>query len=472
MKKYALACLAMLLLAGSTRAGDWPRLLGPDGNNISKETGLAKTWPASGPKVLWTIPVGTGFGSATIENGKVYFLDRVDDKQDVLRCLNLDTSKEEWKFEFDAPASWSMGHPGSRNVVTIDKDAIYFCGTAGDVYAIDKQTHKPLWQKSLPKDFGSQPDAWNFSQAPFIYKDTVIVAPVSSTAGVVALNKKTGEVAWKSEPLSGGLGHASPIVTTIDGVDQVIMVVSSSGGGGGGRNRGQGGPGGRMGGQGGPGAPGGRAGGQGGPNAQGGQGGPGAAGGNPSGGAAGVDASNGKILWTYYGKWRCQIPIPSAQPVGDGRVIITGEYGAGTAMLKIKKNGDAFTAEELYLTKDCQAQLHQPLLMGNVFYANGNGNSQSKGLLCMDLDGKLLWSTGEKKFGLGPLMLADGMIYMIEGEKGDLVMIKPNPEKYEEVARASLLSGKEIWGEMALSNGKLIIRDQTQMKCVDLKNVK
>lgn len=414
MSKSLLAWMALFLLAAPALAGDWPRFMGADQNNIAKETGLAKSWPAAGPKVLWTVPVGAGYGGATIEKGKVYILDRVSDKQDVLRCLDLANGKEDWNFGFDAIVTWRMGHMGSRNLVTIDQDAVFFCGTGGDLYAIDKQTHKPLWTKSLRKDFGSSPDGWNFSQAPVLYKDTVIFAPVSASAGVVAFNKKTGAIAWKSPALSGKLGHSSPVLTTIGGVDQVIMVTGD--------------------------------------------------------GAAGVAAADGKLLWTYFGQWRCNIPIPAAQPVGDGRVIITGEYGAGTAMLKITKTGDAFAAEQLFLTKDCQAQVHQPLIIGNVFYANGNGNSQSKGLLCMDMSGKLLWSTGQKKFGLGALMLADGMIYILEGDRGDLVMVKPNMEKYEEVARANVLSGREIWGEMALSDGKLIVRDQKQMKCLDIKS--
>ena len=106
MKTIGTTLLIFILLAFDTVfASDWPQYLGPDRNAVSGEKGLLRSWPAEGPKVLWTVPLGEGFGGAAIAEGKVYVYDRVDDKTDILRCLDLMTGKEEWTYCNEAPGS-------------------------------------------------------------------------------------------------------------------------------------------------------------------------------------------------------------------------------------------------------------------------------------------------------------------------------------------------------------------------------
>ena len=76
-----------IALTASVESADWPQFQGPERNGISMETGLARSWPAEGPKILWTRSVGAGYGSPAIKSGKAYVLDRVDAKMDVLEAL-------------------------------------------------------------------------------------------------------------------------------------------------------------------------------------------------------------------------------------------------------------------------------------------------------------------------------------------------------------------------------------------------
>ncbi len=88
----------------------------------------------------------------------------------------------------------------------------------------------------------------------------------------------------------------------------------------------------------------------------------------------------------------------------------------------------------------------------------------------MDLDGNVKWKTGKSPgYDWGGLLLADDMIYAVDGTTGDLCMVKPQPSGYKETGRANLLSGSKIWATIAMSDGKILLRDQTQLKCVDVR---
>lgn len=125
-KKTFGICMLVLLLSSVCPASDWPQYLGPNRNAVSSETGIARTWAQGGPEVLWTVPLGEGFGGAAVSAGKVYLLDREGEKGDILRVFDLGTGKEEWNFAYDAPGKLDRG--GSRSVPTIEGNFIFVCG--------------------------------------------------------------------------------------------------------------------------------------------------------------------------------------------------------------------------------------------------------------------------------------------------------------------------------------------------------
>jgi len=415
MRKLAivLTIAAVALMCG---AADWPQFQGPDRNGMSAETGLLKTWPAGGPKVLWRIELGAGYGPASIYQGEIFVLDRVggsrtgSDKKDVLRCLELTTGKEKWTFEYPAPGT--VPHPGSRMTPAVTDKHVFTLSPFGHLHCIDKARHKPVWEKQLLKLFGAPLPRWGIAQSPVLYKNLVIVAPLGTRAGLAAFEQATGKLVWKS-PALGKAGYCSPQITTIGGVEQVLMLCTDS--------------------------------------------------------AVGVDVKTGKELWRYEG-WSCKIPITSPTPVGDGRIFITGGYKAGSAMIKVTAAGGTFSVKELYKTDKIGSQTHQPLLIDGHFYANSNSNEWQHGMMCFDLDGRVLWQTGASpNFQRGNLIYADGLIYNLDGKTGHLRLVQPSPKGYKQIAEVQLLGGKEIWAPMSLSNGLLVIRDQSQMKCLDLR---
>src|SRR5690606_22741784 len=185
----------LILLLVSTfiiQAQDWPQFLGPNRNSTSPEKGILRSWPAGGPEVLWAVNVGPGFGGPVIKDGKVYFLDRDDKTGDIMRCFNLADGKELWKFSYEAPGS--VMFPGSRSVAAVDGKYVYSCGHNGDLYCIDINTHKPVWNKNIWTDFGgTKLPIWAITQNPLIYGNLVIVSAQAPEAGVVAYDKLNGK---------------------------------------------------------------------------------------------------------------------------------------------------------------------------------------------------------------------------------------------------------------------------------------
>jgi outer membrane protein assembly factor BamB len=411
-----------MLLHASFALADWPQFQGPNRDGFSPEKGLAREWPKGGPKVLWTLSLAPGYGAPAIRDGEAYLLDRNAKNQDVLRCLDFATGKELWSFPYDAPGS--VSHDGPRAVPTVDEKYVYSVGMMGHFVCVERKTHQAVWRKNLSEDFKVQVPMWGVVQAPVLYKDLVIIAPQAKDAYVVAYKRDSGELAWKS-PSLGLVGYSVPAIVKLGGVEQAVMVGACKKGGG---------------------AP---------------------------GKVGGISLADGSILWTYDG-FQCSIPIPYPTALSDDRLFITGGYKAGSAMIQVKSEDGKLVVKELFKTDACSSQIHQPLFYNGYLYANSNSNEREDGMMCLSLDGQVKWKTGDSPssvtFERGNLILVDGLILNLDGKKGELHLIEPSPDKYNDLASFKVFDGKEIWAPMAFSDGKLLLRNQQVLKCLDLKN--
>jgi len=410
MRTSILASVLLMSLPALARA-DWPQFAGPQRTNVSTEKGLLRSWPAEGPSVLWTLPLGEGFGGAAIRGSEVFVLDRTGLDQtatDVLRCLELTSGKELWSYSYPAPGK--TGFNGSRAVPAVTEKHVFAVGPFGHFICVDRTTHQLVWEKEIKEPDAKLPP-WAMAQSPLLYKNSVIVSPQGKSGGIAAYEQTTGKLLWQAAGVPSA-PYCSPTLLTIGGVEQIVLVHGN--------------------------------------------------------GASGVDPESGKILWTY-GGWKCGIPIPHATLLDGQRLLITGGYRAGTAMIQLTKDAGSFSAKELWKIPQ-GSQIHQPIVVGSNIYFNGNTNETQDGLVCLNAtDGKICWQTGKAaKLDRGNLMLAEGLIYLLDAS-GTLRLVEPSAEAYKEVSSVKLLGGKDIWAPMALSDDKLVIRDQKQMKCLDIK---
>lgn len=452
MKLSGMFLIASIVACNFSFADDWPQFLGPDRNSTSTESGLLRAWPEAGPEVMWKVPVSKGYGGPVVKDGKVYLLDRDDEVGETLRCFNLDDGKELWSYAYEAEGS--VMFPGSRGVPTIDGDCVFTCGHNGDLHCIDITTHKPVWKANVWTDFGGKPPSdgggrrfggsepggfpiWAITQNPLVYGDLLIVASQAPEAGVVAYEKRTGDVMWKT-PSLGYVGYVSPNIVKVDGKDHLVMVTPST-------NPFQ----------------------RSSPDE------------NKRGKFIGFDPLTGEQLWEY-DNWNCHISVAPAIDAGDNRVLVVGGYELGATMVIIEKKDGKYFATEIFTTEEFGDQTKPPLLHNGHFYAQYGTNNRRDGLVCMNMDGEIMWKTKrDPGFNKGSMILVDGLILATDGEKS-LYLIEPDPKEFKPLASAELLgeggdssgiAGRiggrtQNWAPIALSDGKLLIRDHSQMICV------
>ena len=409
-----MVAMAVIPLAGE----DWPGIYGPRKDHTSPQKGLLRTWPQGGPKVLWTVPLKAGFGGPAVSGESVYLLDRDEAVGDTLRVLDLATGKERWTFAYNAPGKFMF--TGSRTTPTVDGEYVYTVGAMGDLHAISTKTRKLVWSKNIWRDFGGGEELprWAIVQNPLIYGDLLIAAPQTSQAGVIAYDKLTGAIKWKSAALSGIPGYVTPSIFNVAGEDQFVMITGAAG-----RGR----------------------------NAK-------------DGSVNGLDRRSGKVLWTYT-NWQCIIPVPSAVDAGQGRLLVTGAYGAGSVMLKVEKKGDgSYGVSELFKNPDFGSHTQPPVLHQGHFYSHYTINERSDGLVAMSMDGQIKWKTDQQPpFVRGGSILADGLMLTTDGNT-KLYLIEPSPSGFKPLASAVILEPGDNWAPLALVDGKLLVRGQKELK--------
>jgi outer membrane protein assembly factor BamB len=254
----------------------------------------------------------------------------------------------------------------------------------------------------------------------------LILASQAPQAGVVAYEKLTGTVKWTT-PSLGPAGNVSPSIIKIDGEDQVVMVTAS-------------------------------------PR-------------NGNGKIVGIEPYTGKILWEF-ANWQCEFPVPGAVDAGDNKILVLGGYELGAVMIQIEKKEDGkYGTKELYRTVGFGAHTLPAILHNGYFYTQYGTNNRREGMVCMSMEGQIMWKTNRlPSFDKGSMILADGLLLSTDGAS-KIYLIDPDPSAFKPLASAELLGkgngnpsgiggATQNWAPIALSNGRLLIRDQKQLICV------
>jgi outer membrane protein assembly factor BamB len=408
----------ILLAAVSTPGADWPQFRGPNRDNISTETGILRSWPANGPKVLWKTPVCEGYAGAAIRDGRVYLNDyNATKKEHLVRCISIADGKDIWQWSY--PVDIRPNHGITRTVPAVGQKLIFSLDPKCRFHALDIKTGKLVWQKNLVQEYKATIPGWYAGQNPLLDGDRVLLA-TGGDALVVAFDQATGKEVWRGpNPGKDLMSHASLMPAVLGGVKQYLYLTMNK--------------------------------------------------------VVGVSAADGQVLWSspFAAKMAA---CPSPVSIGDGRVFVTSGYEAGSVMYQVQKGASGFTAQKLYDLTSTQfnSEVHTPILYQNHLFAV---SSKTRGrFTCLGLDGKIVWQSpvvsgdaaASRTFDLGAFMLVDGMFLILDGKTGMLRLVEANTKQYKELANAQILGGEDVWGPLALSNGKLVIRDMNQMVCLQI----
>jgi outer membrane protein assembly factor BamB len=419
---YLLVCLPVVALPAVTAApapperssNDWPQFRGPNRDDISHEKGLLKDWPAGGPKLLWTYEnAGKGYSGPAVVGNK-YLTMGADNTGDFVLCLDATKGTKLWQTTIGERVNNRPQYgEGPRCTPTVDGDRVYVLGDQGNLVCLELADGKKVWEKSLTKDLsGNQPN-WDYTESPLVDGDKVVVTPGGAKGAIAALDKKTGDVLWRSKGFTDGAQYSSLMIGNACGVKQYVQMTDAS--------------------------------------------------------VVGVAADDGRLLWQF--KRAAKITVPSVI-LKDDYVFVTSGYNMGCNLIKVTRDGDKFNANEVYANLNMTNHHGGVVLIGDHLY----GYSDGKGWECMDFKtGKVAWSEN-KKLDKGSLTCADGMLYLYGQKDGTCVLVEPSLTEWKEHGRFTIpkqtkIRAKQggVWTHPVVSNGRLFLRDQDLLFAFDVK---
>lgn len=434
---FRIPALVLLLAAtGGASADDWPQWRGPNRNGISKETGLLKSWPKGGPKLLWTFKdAGIGFSSFAVVGDKLYTLG-TRGKDEVVLALDIAKNGAELWTAKIGPISKSSGSAwgeGPRATPTLDGKLLFALGGQGDLVCLDISDAgkaKEVWRKNLETDFGGEMmTEWGYSESPLVDGDLLVCTPGGDDGTIVAMKKTDGKLVWRSKQLKNKAPYSSIVAADIHGVRQYIQnsYVDETVGG----------------------------------------------------YISGIAAKDGKVLWsmpTFKGHSYAVVPTPI---VKDNLVYMTSGYGAGCHCFEISKDmkaTDLYSKDKWKAFKNTHGGV---VLLGDHIY----GHSEGIGWACQELKtGNIVWDDRNTlKTRSGAVTSAEGMLYCLTEEEGEVALVAANTKGFQPIStfkipELSQLRGKlptsrsaKVWAHPVVANGRLYLRDYEFIWCYDIK---
>ncbi|MDZ7365155.1 MAG: PQQ-like beta-propeller repeat protein [candidate division KSB1 bacterium] len=388
-------------LPAASAPDDWPQWRGPNRDGISKETGLLKSWPEGGPKVLWRVPSGEGYAGIVIAKGRGYTMYGQGGSEFVI-CFDPANGKELWRFKADALFGNDQGN-GPRSTPVVDGDLVFALSGSGKLHALSAAEGKAAWSHDLRAEYGGKIPTWGVSTTPLV-EGNLLIVDVGGKSGhsVMAFNKANGSVVWKSE--SDIPGYSAPIAITTNSVRQILVFTGS--------------------------------------------------------GLVSVAPNDGKLFWRH--DWETRYDVNAATPVfiPPDKIFISSGYGKGGALLQTQAGNGRATVRELWRVRDMANHFSSSVLLNNHLYGFDEGL-----LTCLDLaTGKTKWQ--QRGFQKGSLLLADGHLIVL-GEYGNLALVEATPDGYKEKSSVQILKGK-CWTMPTLANGRLYLRNQSEMLCLEV----
>lgn len=413
--------------------------MGPQRDDVWRETGILTAFPASGANVRWRTPIGSGYSGPAVAKGRVYVMDRLLNQgtsnpkdpfprgtipgSERVLCLNEADGHIVWQFQY--PCAYDISYPaGPRTTPSVDGDRVYTLGAVGNLHCLDATSGKKLWSHEFKKDYGVQSPVWGFAGHPLVDGQKLICLARGDGTTVVAFDKQTGKELWRAlsaaEP-----GYSAPVIYEAGGCRQLIVwdpeAVNS------------------------------------------------------------LDPDSGRVYWSHQFTSRTGLSIATPRKMGDYLFVST--FYNGSLMLRLGTESPSAT-EVWRSKKDSERNtdyLHS--IISTPFLENGHiyGVCSYGQFRCLKADtGERVWETfvptgGKEARWANAFIVKNGERFFIPNEKGDLLIAKLNPKGYEEISRTHLLEPANtdpgravVWSHPAFANRCVFARNDREIICVSL----
>jgi outer membrane protein assembly factor BamB len=425
--KFAVLALA-IAAAVSPAAGrrlaaaggnDWTQWGGPHRNFMSDSIGLASSWPADGPKKLWSRPLGEGHSSILAEGSRLYTMYRPAgflssmrrSQEEVIVALDAATGKTVWEFKYPSTTDgidFSQG-AGPHSTPLIVGNRIFATSSKRELFALDTSNGKVLWSHDFIKEYSAPPPDRGYTCSPLAYKNTVIVTVGGNNQLVAAFNQDTGAAVWKRG--GGQPSPASPILIDVDGQPQIVVF---------GGDR-----------------------------------------------ISGMDPSSGETLWTHPHPtdWGLNISTP-VWSAADHLLFVSSAYNAGSRVLELHQSAGKTTVTEKWFVKRMRVHIGTVIRLGDYAYGS-SGDFGPSFLTAIDMkNGRVVWQ--DRSFSRAQLLYADGKLILLD-EDGRLGLATVGPDGLKVLARANVLENL-AWTPPTLAGTTLYVRDRKNIAAFDLRD--
>jgi len=412
-RRIARTWLFALLLAAASplSAQDWPQFLGPNRNGSTSVTNLAAQWPKDGPPVVWQRKVGQGFAGQVVSGGRLILFHRIENKE-LVECLDAKSGNELWKADYATSYVDQMGHePGPRATPAIADGRVYTFGAEGMMSCWSLADGRKLWSVATGNEFGARLGFFGLACSPLVEGNAVIVnVGGRSGAGIVAFDKATGKVLWKTS--DDEASYASPVTATIGGKRMAFVLTREA--------------------------------------------------------LECLSPSDGKSIFRYPWRPSMHASVSGATPlvVGD-QIFISACYDKGATLLRFKEGGpQQIWSSEAALSSHYATAVHRDGFLYGFDGRADPGFEPGPSLRCVELaTGKVRWS--EPSLKPGTVTLAGEELLVLTGQ-GELLKAAATPNGFKPSARAQIL-GLEVRAHPALADGMFYARSKEKLVCVDLR---
>jgi outer membrane protein assembly factor BamB len=396
----------MLLLPGFSH-GDWAQFLGPERSGVAADKAVPHTWPAEGPRKLWSRPVGNGFSGPVVQGTRAFLFHRLQDEETV-ECFEASKGTTLWKSGTPTAYVDDFGFdPGPRSTPALAGDRILTLGAAGQAECRDSQTGKLIWSVDTQKQFGARKGFFGLAPSPLIDRQQVILhVGGENGASILALDLATGNLRWKSG--DDEASYASPLLVSFQGKRRLLVLTREA--------------------------------------------------------LTSLDPDTGKPFFRFPWRPSSHASVSAATPLWvDGRIALSASYETGAAFLKYEDAGPKKIWES-----DEAISSHYSSLVHHQGFLYGFDGRQEQGcdLRCVEVEtGKVRWT--QKRTGAGHLILVGSDLLMLT-EKGELVLTPATPDGFKPWARAQVLPFLAR-AHPALSDGRFYARSKDTLFCFELR---
>lgn len=371
---------------------------GANRDGIYNETGLLKQWPENGPKLLWHFDeLGDGHSSATVTSKAIFTAGTVNG-MGVIFSFDLE-GKLLWKKEYGK--EWTESWPGVRSTPLFIDENIYLMSGYGVVVCLNAEDGNIIWSVDLMKDYDGKNIVWGVTENLLVDGNTLYCTPGGTDANVVALDRNSGRLMWKSQGKGELSAYCSPTMIKLPNNRIFVTMTAKS--------------------------------------------------------IIGIDASNGNLLWSH--EQTNQYSVHANTPLyNDGYIYCVSGYGKGSVLLKLADDGSSVT--EVWRNQALDNRMGGVVLINGKLY--GAGDKSKKWFVLDWKTGKEL-SSSELLSKTGNTIFADGMLYCYS-ENGEVALVEPKADGFNLISKFKVPFGaNQHWAHLVINDKKLYVRHGTSL---------